>query len=84
MFYEYKEPFSLPTLRSLNSAVQRVYSLMRRGTWIHSSQVNRVAGKNGSPAGDGLRRMRELRRFFTVEKRKSEDGRTFEYRLVKN
>jgi len=77
------EKFDLITLRSLNSSVQRVYSLMRRGTWTHSSEIRRVAGKNGQSAEGGLRRMRELRRFFSVEKRRSDDGRTFDYRLVK-
>lgn len=78
-----KEPFNLKVLRAQNSAVQRVYSLMRHGTWTHSSEIRRVAGKNGQSAEGGLRRMRELRRFFDIEKRQSADGRTFEYRILK-
>lgn len=78
-----KEPFNLQVLRAQTSSVQRVYSLMRRGTWTHSSEIRRVAGKNGQSAEGGLRRMRELRRFFDIEKRLSSDGRTFEYRIVK-
>lgn len=78
------ESFDLLILRALDSSVQRVYSLMRTGTWTHSSEIRRVAGKNGQSAEGGLRRMRELRRFFVIEKRKSSDGRTFEYRLLRN
>lgn len=78
-----KEHFDLQVLRSLNSGVQRVYSLMRKGTWTHSSEIRRVAGKNGQSAEGGLRRMRELRRFFVIEKRKSLDGRSFEYRIIR-
>ena len=78
-----KAKFNMTILRSLPSSVQRIYSLMRKGTWIHSSEIRRVAGKNGQSAEGGLRRMRELRTFFHIEKTKSDDGRTFNYRIIR-
>lgn len=78
-----QEHFNLETLRSLPSSVQRVYSLMRKGTWTHSSEIRRVAGENGLSSDSGLRRMRDLREFFVIEKKMSNDGRTYNYRILR-
>jgi len=69
--------FARTTLRTLPKSVQNVYSAMRRGNWVHSSEVRMASGVES-----GLRRMRELRQFFTIEKRRNEDG-TFDYRIVR-
>lgn len=69
-------------LSELNDAVFRVMMLMADGQWHRAEDIRAAAGKNGDPASEGLRRMRELRNFFEIEKaRDSEDSRQFAYRL---
>lgn len=70
-------------LRDLGAACIRVYLLMRDGAWHSADTIRAAAGKNGLPASEGLRRMRELRKFFNIERRRIHDSRLFEYRLTK-
>ena len=48
-------------LEEFNEAVGRVWSLMQDGEWHAASEIEEAAGFPGSPAREGLRRMRELR-----------------------
>lgn len=67
----------------LNAAVGRVLMLMSDQAWHTSEEIKNVAGKDGIPASEGLRRMRELRRYgCEIERRRSENGRLFEYRMI--
>lgn len=70
-------------LRDLGAACIRVYLLMKNGGWHSADAIRLAAGKNGRPASEGLRRMRELRKFFGVERRRVGESRLFEYRLVR-
>ncbi len=67
-------------LEELRGGQDRVYRLMRDGGWYPADAIRQVAG-NGSAASEGLRRLRELRKWFEIEKRRS-GGRSWEYRLV--
>lgn len=64
-------------LPALNEAVRRVLSLMRDGQWHSSEQIIAASGQR-----EGLRRMRELRRWWDVQRRRNGEPRDFEYRLV--
>lgn len=64
-------------LASLNAACLRVYELMKYGDWYSCEAILAAAGQR-----EGLRRMRELRRWFGLEKRRVQ-GRNWEYRLTK-
>lgn len=72
-------------LAKLNAAVLRVFGLMSDWRWHKAVEIRQVAGEDGRPATEGLRRMRELRgRGFEIEKRRvGADNRAFEYRLAK-
>jgi len=70
-------------VQALGAGVRRVYSLMKDGQWHGPEEICRTAGEDGHRASEGLRRMRELRRWFTVERRRVEEGsRLWFYRLV--
>jgi len=71
-------------LVQLKSAVGRVYLLMRGGAWYGREAIELAAGTGGQPAQEGLRRMRELRQFFRVERRRVAERRVWEYRLILN
>lgn len=60
---------------------RRVHALMLDGSWHTASQIREAAGTNGLPASEGLRRMRELRKWYTVEKMRVGTSREFLYRL---
>jgi len=62
---------------SLNAATARILALMKDGQWYPASEILRVSGQR-----EGLRRMRELREYYTIERRRSNKGREFEYRLI--
>lgn len=70
-------------VRQLGAGVLRVYNLMKDGQWHGPEEICKIAGENGHSAREGLRRMRELRRWFSVERRRAEDGsRLWFYRLA--
>ena len=80
-------PLGIEDLRDLRGGVWRVFKLMRDGEWHSRSEI--VVASQGT---EGLRRMRELRRWFDIEKRlipqvgRPRKGRlprrAWEYRLV--
>jgi hypothetical protein len=72
------DPSDIP---SMNEAVLRVFMLMRDGEWHRAPVICLAAGRDGVPASEGLRRMRELRALFTIERRRVPDSNTWEYRL---
>lgn len=66
----------------LGEATMRVLTLMADGEWHDADKIRRAAGDNGVPAPEGLRRLRELRRAFDVEKVRQRDfKRRWAYRL---
>ena len=70
-------------VQALGAGVLRVYKLMQDGLWHGPEEICRIAGENGHSAREGLRRMRELRKWFAVERKRAEDGsRLWFYRLV--
>jgi hypothetical protein len=62
-------------LDELGQGVRAAYELLRDGRWHTRTEIERATGQL-----EGLRRMRELRRWFVIERRRR-DGRLFEYRL---
>lgn len=68
-------------LVALGGGVRRVYELMRDGQWHTREQIELAAGTNGKPAAEGMRRMRELRRWFEIEMQRASEGRLFRYRI---
>lgn len=74
---------TLEDLQELTEATERVYQLMKDGRWHTRDEIELAAGTNGRPAREGLRRMRELRQFCTIEKARQGDARAWWYRLVK-
>lgn len=69
----------------LKAGALRVYNLMEDGEWHDANEIRMAAGQNGTPASEGLRRLRDLRprldaigKFVNV-RRKS--GRLYEYRI---
>lgn len=70
-------------ISDFHEAVQRVYDLMKDGAWYSPDQIELAAGKDGIPAREGLRRMRQLRKLFTIEKARDDlSSRLWLYRLI--
>jgi hypothetical protein len=64
-------------LDELNDAKLRVLQLMSDGRWHSREQIEEISGQL-----EGMRRMRELRSMgFTVDRRRLEGQRAWEYRL---
>jgi hypothetical protein len=68
-------------LKEFSAGAQRVFNLMRTGAWYNAEAIRQAAGKNGLSASEGLRRMRELRNYFTIDRRRIQGSRMFEYRI---
>lgn len=70
-------------LGELAAATQGVLALMADGDWHRPSEICYAAGGFKREAREGLRRLRELRRFFIVDKERSPgSGREWSYRLA--
>ena len=69
-------------INEMSKAVSRVYQLMKDGEYHSAPEISLVAGSNGIPASEGLRRMRELRSFGYEIERKKAGNRSWKYRLV--
>ena len=69
-------------LDELGAATRRVLALMSDGRWHHPDEIRSAAGKRGQPASEGLRRMRELRQWFDIERQRAPETRVFWYRLA--
>jgi len=67
---------------SLEAGCLRVLALLRDFQWHQADEIRATAGNPRAPASEGLRRMRELRKVYEVEKRRVFDTRMWEYRLV--
>lgn len=65
-------------LEALGAATGRIYKLMRDGRWYTREEIVRAAGQL-----EGTRRMRELRRWFDIQRRRQGESRLWEYRLHK-
>jgi len=63
-------------LQSLNAATLRIYEMMRDGRWYRREEIEQAAGQR-----EGMRRMRELRKYFTIERDRVKSAREFVYRL---
>ena len=69
-------------LEDLTASCKRVFELMKDGRWHPAQEICLAAGEGGVPASEGLRRMRELRRVFSIEKCRIEGSRRFAYRIA--
>ena len=70
-------------IADFSEAKRRIFLLMSDGQWHRAEAIKAVAGVEGMPAAEGLRRMRSLRdvRGLNIERR-NVSGRTWEYQLV--
>ena len=77
-------------LSDLRAGTARVARLMSDQQWHDAIEICRVAGENGIPASEGLRRLRDLyprirRHGFIKEKRRKEGTqRLYEYRFIRD
>jgi len=69
-------------IASFSQGCQRIYQLMCDGQWYDAVEIREIAGENGVPASEGLRRMRELRDWFYIDTKRKEGTRLWEYRLL--
>jgi hypothetical protein len=69
-------------IAEFDDATQRVLALMADGCWHCAADIRLAAGKNGTPATEGLRRMRGLRKFFDIEKARDRAFRFYTYKLA--
>ncbi len=67
-------------IAELSEGTRRVWRLMKNHGWCTADQIRWAAGNGYRPASEGLRRMRELRAYVTIE-RKSLGNRLFAYRV---
>lgn len=71
-------------LADFSDAKRRIYQLMLDGEWHGGYEIKVTASSTGRPMPSGLRRMRELRKVpgIEIERRRSDKGRHFEYKLT--
>ena len=69
-------------LPDLKAASRRVLKLLGDHQWHHPDEIMRAAGTGNTPAREGLRRMRELRPYYHIERKRLEGSRLFLYRLA--
>lgn len=72
----------------LNAGSKRVYELMRDRQWHTRTEIDLAAGKNGMPALEGTRRLRDVRQALKpyglkIEKRRKNGTRLWEYQIQK-
>jgi len=67
---------------ALTAGCLRVFAVLRDFQWHQADEIRDVAGTPGAPASEGLRRMRELRRVYEIDKRRVGDTRLYEYKLL--
>ena len=61
----------------LKASVGRVYELMKDGAWYTREEIEYAAGGK-----EGMRRMRQLRQYFEIQRMRVSLTRTFLYRLA--
>lgn len=64
-------------VEQLQKAERKIFELMQNGKWHKASEIREAAC-----GSEGLRRMRALRRWFTIERKRDGESRNFLYRLV--
>lgn len=64
----------------LNAACERIRTAMWSGRWFTAEEIRMIAGKDGRSASEGLRRLRQLREYYNI-KRKRGEGREFLYKM---
>jgi len=70
----------------LSESTRRVLHLLSDGAWHDANQIRAVAGGDGPPASEGLRRMRDLRPVLSnyslqIVKARQDSSRLFIYRI---
>ena len=73
---------------SMKRASARILALIADKEWHSANAVRMAAGRNGIPASEGLRRLRDLRKVvgpygLEIEKQRFNDSRMYYYRLRK-
>jgi|TARA_R110000765_G_scaffold112984_1_gene205228 hypothetical protein len=61
----------------LRTGRARVRDLLLDGAWHSADKIRRTAG-----GSEGLRRLRELRQDYLIEKRRISGSRHYEYRMI--
>lgn len=65
-------------LPDLSAAAARVEKLMKDGRWHTATEIIRAAGQR-----EGLRRMRELRKRYVIDRQREISSREFTYRIAR-
>lgn len=76
---DYSRPFNCLTekdMQDFTHARKAIYNLMIDGQWHSAEDIIEVSGQR-----EGLRRMRDLRKWFDIDKRNA-GNRNFEYKLT--
>lgn len=73
-------------VKEMKRASARVFLLLSDREWHSAAEVRQVAGRNGHPASEGLRRLRDLRKVLgkhglEIVHQRLADSALFYYRL---
>jgi hypothetical protein len=74
----YNSTLTAADMRDFSEATQKVYELMKDGEFHDAETIIATSGIR-----EGLRRLRELRTLYTIEKRRNGASRNYQYRLLK-
>jgi len=85
--HEAEEILSHKDVTDMKKATARVFYLLSDLEWHSAESIRVAAGKEGAPASEGLRRLRDLRKplrtyGLTIKKAKLHEARLFYYRLA--
>lgn len=69
-------------VKDFNDQVKRVYRLMSDGNWHTRDEIEIAAGGAHGRAAEGIRRMRQLRTKYVIERQRIPETREFAYRLT--
>lgn len=70
-------PLELADIPPLKAGVMKAYELAKDGDWHTADEIEAYVGQRES-----LRRFRQLRQWYTIEKRRITGVRAWEYRLI--
>lgn len=73
-------------VKDMKRASARIFLLLADRQWHSAEEIRLAAGKNGVPASEGLRRLRDLRKVLKeyhleIENRRYNNSKMFYYRL---
>jgi len=73
-------------VKDMKRASARIFNLLSNLEWHSAESIRTVAGKNGIPASEGLRRLRDLRKplqqfGITIKKARFINSRNYFYKL---